>query len=161
MDHLQPSQAQEAIAERLQLLPPIPILIIKRELKHALFFLFLLISFVVVFILVSPFDSQPLFFRIGFLSQVVSDQELGHCDYSKGRWVRDESHHPFQSYAEKCPFLDPGFRCSQNGRKDEDYRKWRWQPDGCDLPRYVCMVSMPVHACHAMPCMDGRTSTIY
>lgn len=128
----QPSQ--EPIAERLQLLP-LPILI-KRELKHALFFLLLLISSIVVFILVIPFDSRPIF-RIGFLSQIISDQELGACDYSKGRWVRDESDRSPQSYTENCPFLDPGFRCSQNGRTDEGYRKWRWQPEGCDLPRYV------------------------
>ncbi|XP_022132714.1 protein trichome birefringence-like 8 [Momordica charantia] len=56
------------------------------------------------------------------------------CDYSFGRWVWDETY-PFQSYTENCPFLDPGFRCSRSGRRDEGYRKWRWQPEGCDLPR--------------------------
>ncbi|XP_022962649.1 protein trichome birefringence-like 9 [Cucurbita moschata] len=57
------------------------------------------------------------------------------CDYSNGKWVWDESY-PFHSYTENCPFVDPGFRCTQNGRKDEGYRKWRWQPDGCDIPRF-------------------------
>lgn len=57
------------------------------------------------------------------------------CDYSYGKWVWDENY-PFHSYTENCPFVDPGFRCTQNGRKDEGYRKWRWQPEGCNLPRY-------------------------
>ncbi|EPS65682.1 hypothetical protein M569_09098, partial [Genlisea aurea] len=53
------------------------------------------------------------------------------CDYSAGKWVRD----PREGYDENCPFLDPGFRCRRNGRSDDGYRKWRWQPHGCDLPR--------------------------
>ncbi|KAL0543650.1 hypothetical protein IC582_018751 [Cucumis melo] len=57
------------------------------------------------------------------------------CDYSYGKWVWDENY-PFHSYTENCPFVDPGFRCTQNGRKDEGYRKWRWQPEGCNLPRF-------------------------
>ncbi|GKV38884.1 hypothetical protein SLEP1_g46743 [Rubroshorea leprosula] len=49
-------------------------------------------------------------------------------------------------YGENCPFLDPGFRCRQNGRKDVKYLKWRWQPHGCDLPRnqwesLICMLA--------------------
>ncbi|XAR69788.1 hypothetical protein NMG60_11001510 [Bertholletia excelsa] len=35
-----------------------------------------------------------------------------------------------------CPFLDPGFRRWQNGRRDVAYRNWRWQPDSCDLSRF-------------------------
>ncbi|XP_059669590.1 protein trichome birefringence-like 9 [Cornus florida] len=56
------------------------------------------------------------------------------CDYSNGRWVWDDTY-PLQSYTEDCPFLDPGFRCHRCGRQDFDYRKWRWQPKDCDLPR--------------------------
>jgi hypothetical protein len=25
----------------------------------------------------------------------------------------------------------------RNGRRDDSYQKWRWQPTDCDLPRYV------------------------
>uniref|UniRef100_N1QTC5 Uncharacterized protein n=1 Tax=Aegilops tauschii TaxID=37682 RepID=N1QTC5_AEGTA len=40
-------------------------------------------------------------------------------------------------YASKdCPFLDGGFRCSENGRPDASYTRWRWQPSCCDLPRF-------------------------
>ncbi|KAG6640635.1 hypothetical protein I3843_09G017400 [Carya illinoinensis] len=130
---LQPSR-ELTIAQKLQLLL-FPILT-KRELKCALPFLFLLISSVVVFSFVIPLNSQSIL-RIGFFSQILPNKKpsLEACDYSNGRWVRDESYR-LRSYTENCPFLDPGFRCSQNGRKDEDYRNWRWQPEGCDLPRF-------------------------
>ncbi|GFP83994.1 protein trichome birefringence-like 10 [Phtheirospermum japonicum] len=35
-----------------------------------------------------------------------------------------------------CRFLDEGFRCSENGRPDFFYTKWRWQPRNCNLPRF-------------------------
>ncbi len=55
------------------------------------------------------------------------------CDISQGRWVYDESYPLYR--APDCPFLDPGFRCEQNGRPNLDYMKYRWQPHDCDLPR--------------------------
>ncbi|KAK9170363.1 hypothetical protein Syun_002503 [Stephania yunnanensis] len=57
------------------------------------------------------------------------------CDYYNGRWVRDESRST-TFYGEECPFLDRGFRCRSNGRRDNGYLGWRWQPEGCDLPRF-------------------------
>ncbi|KAL5739989.1 hypothetical protein ACOSQ2_029169 [Xanthoceras sorbifolium] len=108
-------------------------LLIKKKLKHALSIFALLVSSAVVFVLITSFQPQSLF-RLGDLSKILpSNQES--CDYSYGRWVQDESY-PLRSYNENCPFLDPGFRCRQNGRKDYDYLKWRWQPHGCDLPRF-------------------------
>ncbi|GKV31864.1 hypothetical protein SLEP1_g40523 [Rubroshorea leprosula] len=67
--------------------------------------------------------------RFGFLSWGKT------CDYSYGRWVPDQRS-SLQLYAESCPFLDPGFRCRKNGRKDVEYLKWKWQPHGCDIPRF-------------------------
>ncbi|KAF8666493.1 hypothetical protein HU200_053606 [Digitaria exilis] len=55
------------------------------------------------------------------------------CDYSNGRWVRDAD---APAYTEDCPFLDPGFRCLRNGRGDDSFRYWRWQPHRCDLPKF-------------------------
>ncbi|CAL9048375.1 protein trichome birefringence-like 9 [Musa acuminata AAA Group] len=57
------------------------------------------------------------------------------CDYTFGRWVWDEAR-PLDAYTEDCPFLDPGFQCRRNGRNDSSYLYWRWQPHGCDLPRF-------------------------
>ncbi|XP_057511975.1 protein trichome birefringence-like 8 [Actinidia eriantha] len=109
----------------------------KRELTFTLFFLSLIIITITFFNTTSPFDPKSLL-GIGLLSQVRPQSPKnpsGVCDYSRGKWVHDEKY-PLRSYSEDCPFLDPGFRCRRNGRRDEGYRKWRWQPAGCDLPRF-------------------------
>ncbi|KAG6520392.1 protein trichome birefringence-like 10 [Zingiber officinale] len=56
------------------------------------------------------------------------------CDWFEGEWVWDEDYPLYDSAA--CPFLDDGFRCSENGRPDRMYTKWRWQPTRCHLPRF-------------------------
>ncbi|KAK7396970.1 hypothetical protein VNO78_18134 [Psophocarpus tetragonolobus] len=56
------------------------------------------------------------------------------CDLTKGYWVFDESYHLYSK--DSCPFIDEGFDCEGNGRLDRKYSKWRWQPRGCDLPRF-------------------------
>ncbi|BFG38541.1 hypothetical protein CerSpe_248150 [Prunus speciosa] len=129
---LQPSQQ----SQKLQSFPFS--ILIRTELRYAVSFFLLLVSSLFILSLVTPFDSQFLSDHLGFLSQILPNNHKispGTCDYSYGRWVRDESH-PLQSYTENCPFLDPGFRCSRSGRKDEGYRRWRWQPAGCDVLRF-------------------------
>ncbi|KAF9619878.1 hypothetical protein IFM89_009660 [Coptis chinensis] len=55
------------------------------------------------------------------------------CDLFQGKWVWNET---YPLYNERdCLFLDEGFRCSENGRPDSFYTKWRWQPKDCNLPR--------------------------
>ncbi|KAI4345584.1 hypothetical protein L6164_012691 [Bauhinia variegata] len=66
--------------------------------------------------------------RVEFLSE-----KGGGCDLFGGNWVWDESYPLYQS--KDCSFLDEGFRCSENGRPDLFYTKWRWQPKDCNLPR--------------------------
>lgn len=56
------------------------------------------------------------------------------CDIFEGSWVWDESYPLYQS--QDCLFLDGGFRCTENGRPDSFYTKWRWQPKDCNLPRF-------------------------
>ncbi|XP_020223249.1 protein trichome birefringence-like 11 [Cajanus cajan] len=58
----------------------------------------------------------------------------GGCDLFEGNWVWDESYPLYHS--KDCSFLDGGFRCSENGRPDLFYTKWRWQPKACNLPRF-------------------------
>eukprot|EP00250_Pteridium_aquilinum_P009200 c18509_g2_i1 orf=202-1938(-) len=60
-----------------------------------------------------------------------ADEKL--CNLFEGKWVQDQSYPLYNS--EACPFIDPGFRCQENGRPDQDYLRWRWQPR-CDLPRF-------------------------
>lgn len=52
------------------------------------------------------------------------------CDFFDGEWVRDDSYPLYES--KDCSFLDGGFRCSENGRPDTSYTRWRWQPSCCD-----------------------------
>ncbi|KAL5067638.1 hypothetical protein RYX36_018525 [Vicia faba] len=110
-----------------------------RELAYTISFLFFLLSSLFYSNLII-FDQQSLF-RFNFSSYIVPNNTktllpIEVCDFSKGQWVWDEAYNSHQLYDEKCPFLDPGFRCRQNGRNDEGYRKWRWQPDDCNLPRF-------------------------
>lgn len=98
----------------------------KKYICHALFFVLLLFSSLVLYNLL---NHEPLLVGIGVhLSKNTS------CDYSYGKWIWDESY-VVDQYSEDCPFLDPGFRCRKSGRRDLDYRKWRWQPQRCHLPR--------------------------
>ncbi|BAT87434.1 Protein trichome birefringence-like 11 [Vigna angularis] len=66
--------------------------------------------------------------RVEFLGE-----KGGGCDLFEGNWVWDESYPLYES--KDCSFLDRGFRCSENGRPDLFYTKWRWQPKACNLPR--------------------------
>ncbi|CAL1396866.1 unnamed protein product [Linum trigynum] len=67
--------------------------------------------------------------RVDFLKE-----EGNQCDVFDGEWVWDDDYPLYQS--KDCSFLDSGFRCSENGRPDLFYTKWRWQPKQCNLPRF-------------------------
>jgi len=66
----------------------------------------------------------------------VHQQGAGGCDMSSGRWVYDGAGYPV--YRESaCRFMSDQAACEKFGRTDRRYQLWRWQPHGCDLPRYV------------------------
>lgn len=77
--------------------------------------------------------------HLGFSSKINED-----CDYFDGKWVWDESYPLYDS--KDCLFVDGGFRCSENGRPDNSYTKWRWQPNSCNMPRFtsffLCLPSL-------------------
>ncbi|RAL42061.1 hypothetical protein DM860_011844 [Cuscuta australis] len=69
------------------------------------------------------------------------------CDVANGKWVFDESYHPLYSDV-SCPFIDEGFSCQSNGRTDQEYLKWSWQPRDCSIPRF--------NATHMLELMRGK-----
>ncbi|KAL6905972.1 hypothetical protein ACP4OV_003573 [Aristida adscensionis] len=57
------------------------------------------------------------------------------CDLSAGRWVFDNETVP--AYREKeCSFLTAQVTCLANGRPDDLWQYWRWQPSNCSLPTF-------------------------
>lgn len=58
------------------------------------------------------------------------------CDLYMGTWVKDEGYPIYKQGS--CPYVDEGYDCQNNGRGDSNYLNWRWKPESCDLPRYLC-----------------------
>ncbi|KAF0889628.1 hypothetical protein E2562_030114 [Oryza meyeriana var. granulata] len=57
------------------------------------------------------------------------------CNWSLGRWVYDDASRPLYSGL-KCSFIFDEVACDKYGRNDTMYQHWRWQPHGCNLPRF-------------------------
>lgn len=64
----------------------------------------------------------------------IKEKKRNSCDVTKGKWVYDESYPLYTNGS--CPFIDEGFNCVSNGRRDRNYMKWKWQPQDCDYPRF-------------------------
>ncbi|KAI5072046.1 hypothetical protein GOP47_0012152 [Adiantum capillus-veneris] len=63
-----------------------------------------------------------------------SRRSLAACDIYTGTWIPDNTSSVYNSTT--CPYAEAGFSCQDNGRPDSDYLKWRWQPTGCDIPKF-------------------------
>ncbi|XP_020571161.1 protein trichome birefringence-like 19 [Phalaenopsis equestris] len=54
------------------------------------------------------------------------------CDLSKGEWIRDPKA-PYYTNS-TCWTIQEHQNCMKYGRPNLDFLKWRWKPDGCELP---------------------------
>ncbi|CAI9301582.1 unnamed protein product [Lactuca saligna] len=76
---------------------------------------------------------------IGFnligVANIADDYSFEGCDLFNGSWVYDNKSRPLYNEKE-CSFMADDYACHKFGRKDFEYQFWRWQPHGCDLPRF-------------------------
>lgn len=77
-------------------------------------------------------------------SSLRSRRGLLGCDLFKGKWVVDNSN-PIYA-ASSCPFINSEFDCIKHGRSNTQYLKYSWQPDSCNLPRYI-LISLSFKLC--------------
>ncbi|RRT69594.1 hypothetical protein B296_00002484 [Ensete ventricosum] len=69
------------------------------------------------------------------LAMEAKELSAGSCDLFSGRWVYDNTTYPL--YQESgCKFMSDQSACEKFGRRDLKYQNWRWQPHGCNLPRW-------------------------
>lgn len=74
-------------------------------------------------------------FPTGFISPSEASV-VSRCNVFDGKWVFDNATLPL--YREQsCPYLTKQVTCRKNGRPDSLYQNWRWEPNGCKLPRWV------------------------
>uniref|UniRef100_A0A0D9WP63 Trichome birefringence-like N-terminal domain-containing protein n=1 Tax=Leersia perrieri TaxID=77586 RepID=A0A0D9WP63_9ORYZ len=62
------------------------------------------------------------------------------CDIFRGEWVpavagEDDGAAPYYTNA-TCSEIQEHQNCIKYGRPDLGFLRWRWRPDGCDLPRF-------------------------
>ncbi|CAN6325438.1 unnamed protein product [Urochloa humidicola] len=84
----------------------------------------------------NPIKQDPNLIEEAIMSKMMDSSRSNavHCDVYDGSWVFDETYPLYTS--DKCPFIDEGFSCGANGRMDQSYTKWRWQPKHCNIPRF-------------------------
>ncbi|XP_051140298.1 protein trichome birefringence-like 19 [Andrographis paniculata] len=55
------------------------------------------------------------------------------CNLFTGQWVRNHEGEPYYTNA-TCHAIQEHQNCLKFERPDTDYLKWKWKPDGCELP---------------------------
>jgi hypothetical protein len=69
-----------------------------------------------------------------FSSRITRRGGEGSCDIFRGDWVPDPDA-PYYTN-DSCSVIHEHYDCMRYGKPDLGFVKWRWRPDGCDLPRF-------------------------
>ncbi|EPS57802.1 hypothetical protein M569_17015, partial [Genlisea aurea] len=56
------------------------------------------------------------------------------CDIFSGEWIPDPDAPYYTNRT--CSEIQEHQNCMKYGRPDSEYLKWRWKPEGCDLPAF-------------------------
>ncbi|XP_050382531.1 protein trichome birefringence-like 19 [Argentina anserina] len=65
----------------------------------------------------------------------IEEKEDGKCHIFSGNWVPYPDG-PAYYTNETCNLIIPNQNCMKLGRSDSEFMKWRWKPDGCELPLF-------------------------
>ncbi|KAF8729582.1 hypothetical protein HU200_017526 [Digitaria exilis] len=57
-----------------------------------------------------------------------------YCNLTQGQWVPDDEAPYYTNLT--CPFIDDHQNCMKFGKPSLEFMRWRWRPDGCELPRF-------------------------
>ncbi|XP_047315990.1 protein trichome birefringence-like 34 [Impatiens glandulifera] len=113
---------------------------VRMKLRDLVTILFLSGCLFLFFLLTSRKNPTP---EMGLVEETDDDRKMvmmnssANCDLFSGKWVFDNSSNNNPLYSDlNCSFMDDGMACEKYGRKDLNYRNWRWQPHACDLPRF-------------------------
>eukprot|EP00897_Mesotaenium_endlicherianum_P008288 jgi/Mesen1/7488/ME000039S06705 len=68
-------------------------------------------------------------------SSSSSQQQPSKCDWTRGRWLRDERLPAYSGLS--CSYIVSPLNCARHGRTGAlAYQKLHWQPTGCNLTRF-------------------------
>ncbi|KAK4372372.1 hypothetical protein RND71_007756 [Anisodus tanguticus] len=70
----------------------------------------------------------------GISNQEEAEIITSNCNLFEGSWVLDDDVIDPLYNTTTCPFIRKTFDCTN--RPDRQYLKYKWQPTGCDLPRF-------------------------
>ncbi|KDP35904.1 hypothetical protein JCGZ_09876 [Jatropha curcas] len=107
--------------------------------KLPLFPLVSLLCFASIFFVLSfsrrpPLSHQTFQLKPNLISDPTSPPES--CDYTQGSWVYDPNWSS-DRYDSTCKELFKGWNCIANNKSNaREIVKWRWQPNGCNLPPF-------------------------